>query len=74
MVNTGARFLMVTPSKPAAPVGESEHERPPRYRHPEQLTPEQQQELLRVRTVDAEAYLEWLETGEGSEPRGESSG
>ena len=64
---------MVIPSKPAAPVGEGEHERP-RYRHPEHLTPEQQQELLRVRTVDAEAYLEWLETGEGPEPCGESSG
>ena len=46
----------------------------PRYRFPEELTPEQQAEMVRAREVDAEAYLRWLETGEGPEPCAESSG
>jgi hypothetical protein len=43
------------------------------FRYPDALTPEQQAELTRSRVVDAEAYLRWLETGEGPEPCGDSS-
>ena len=47
---------------------------PPRYRYPEELTAEQREQLKRSRVVDAEAYLRWLETGEGPEPCGDFSG
>jgi hypothetical protein len=36
-----------------------------RHRYPEELTAEQREQLKRSRVVDAEAYLRWLETGEG---------
>jgi hypothetical protein len=60
-------------SDPAPKPGKPGAERP-RYRYPEDLTPEQREALVRAREVDAEAYLRWLETGEGPEPCGESSG
>ena len=41
----------------------------PQYRFPEELTPEQAAELADAREVDAEAFLRWLETGEGPDPR-----
>ncbi len=43
-------------------------------RHPEDFTPEQIEQLKRSRVVDAEAYMRWLETGEGPDPWGDSSG
>lgn len=46
----------------------SEQSKRPRYRYPEDLTPEQVAQLQRSAVVDAEAYLRWLETGEGSDP------
>jgi hypothetical protein len=46
----------------------------PRYRYPEELTPEELEQFTRSRVVDAEAYIRWLETGEGPDPWDESSG
>ena len=40
----------------------------PEYRYPDELTPEEQAELVRSEVVDAERYLDWLETGEGPDP------
>ncbi len=60
---------MSDPAERATPAAE-----PPRYRYPEELTAEQREQLKRSRVVDAEAYLRWLETGEGPEPCGDFSG
>jgi hypothetical protein len=46
----------------------------PRYRYPEQLSAAEREQLTRTRVVDAEAYMRWLETGEGPDPWDESSG
>jgi hypothetical protein len=46
----------------------------PLVRHPEDFTPEQIEQLKRSRVVDAETYMRWLETGEGPDPWGDSSG
>lgn len=44
------------------------------YRFPEELTAEELEQMDRVLDVDGEAYLRWLETGEGPDPCGGSSG
>lgn len=44
-----------------------------KHRYPNELTFEEQAELKRFRVVDADAYMRWLETGEGPEPCGEPS-
>jgi hypothetical protein len=40
----------------------------PRFVYPEQLTPDDLEAMDQVLDVDAEAYLRWLETGEGPDP------
>ena len=45
-----------------------------RFAYPKELTPEERAQVLRSRVVDAERYIEWLETGEGPDPWDESSG
>lgn len=40
----------------------------PKYRYPEELSPVELEQLSRSRVVDAEAYMRWLETGEGPDP------
>jgi hypothetical protein len=42
-------------------------EQPPRYRYPEELTPEEIEQTKRVLNVDGEAYLRWL-AGDGPDP------
>jgi len=64
---------MTQRSHPAEPVPSDDRESP-RVRHPADFTPEQIEQLKRSRVVDAEAYMRWLETGEGPDPWGESSG
>ena len=39
----------------------------PRYRYPEELTPEELAEMQRDSGVDGEAFLRWL-AGEGPDP------
>jgi hypothetical protein len=41
------------------------------HRYPTELDPEHEAQLSRSVPVDFEAYLRWLETGEGSDPCGE---
>ena len=45
----------------------------PRFAYPEPLTAEELAEMDEVLDVDGEAFLRWLETGEG-DPWGERSG
>jgi hypothetical protein len=59
-------------SGPATPPGSPE--RPVLYRYPVELTADEQAQVLRSRAVDAERYIEWLESGEGPDPWEESSG
>ncbi len=68
--------VAMAPSNPAqdATPTVSEQSELVRYRHPDEFTPEQVAELRRSHLVDAEEYLRWLETGEGLEPCGRSSG
>jgi hypothetical protein len=44
----------------------------PRFVYPEELTPDELQAMDQVLDVDSEAYLRWLETGEGPDPCGSS--
>ena len=39
-----------------------------KYGYPDVLTPEEQAALARSEVVDADRYLDWLETGEGPDP------
>jgi hypothetical protein len=60
---------MSTPAERATPAAE-----PPRHRYPEELSAAQREQPKRSRVVDADAYLRWLETGEGPEPCGDFTG
>lgn len=42
-----------------------------KHRYPIELAPDQEAQLARSVPVDFEAYMRWLETGEGSDPCGE---
>ncbi|HEY2406822.1 MAG TPA: hypothetical protein VGI10_12505 [Polyangiaceae bacterium] len=46
----------------------------PSTRYPEELSAAEREQLTRSRVVDAEAYMRWLETGEGPDPWDASSG
>jgi hypothetical protein len=59
---------------PVPPTPSGSPERPVLYRYPVELTAAEQAQVLRSRVVDAERYIEWLESGEGPDPWEESSG
>lgn len=53
------------------PAPKQESDLRPRFQRRETLTAEQIEQLDRSAIVDAEAYMQWLETGEGPEPYAE---
>ncbi|MBN1610869.1 MAG: hypothetical protein JW940_29830 [Polyangiaceae bacterium] len=55
---------MSSPPKSTPPAGDA----PPLYRYPGELTAEDLAAMDHVVDVDGEAYLRWLETGEGPDP------